>query len=359
MTSAHDALRPPGIPDKGQAVELLHAMVGIPSPSCAEAELAAYLAEWMERAGLAARLDEAGNVIGELVGGPGPHVMLLGHLDTVPGEMPLRREGGRLWGRGAVDAKGPLAAMIMAAAGRRDFRGRVTVIGVVEEETPRSRGAVAIARTLDPPDVLVVGEPSGWSSIVLGYKGRLNLTYRVSRPATHPSNPVEKASEAAVEFWTDLRRLLGPQSANGSFNDTTVTLSAVHGDGEHAELDLDCRTPVGFDRDAFIAALEEHRRGGGVEVVNGVEAVLVSRGNPVVRALSAGIRRQQGKPRHVVKTATSDMNTLAESWDIPMATYGPGDSALDHSDKEHIVLDEYLRGIAVLRQALDELEGDR
>jgi LysW-gamma-L-lysine carboxypeptidase len=49
------------------------------------------------------------------------------------------------------------------------------------------------------------------------------------------------------------------------------------------------------------------------------------------------------------------MNTLAEVWDVPMATYGPGDSALDHSDDEHIALDEYLRGIAVLRTALRHL----
>ena len=56
-----------------------------------------------------------------------------------------------------------------------------------------------------------------------------------------------------------------------------------------------------------------------------------------------------------MKTATSDMNTLAEVWDIPMATYGPGDSRLDHSDTEHIILSDYLRGIDVLCEALAEL----
>ncbi|MFE5212392.1 acetyl-lysine deacetylase, partial [Streptomyces sp. NPDC056600] len=62
-------------------------------------------------------------------------------------------------------------------------------------------------------------------------------------------------------------------------------------------------------------------------------------------------------PRLKVKTATSDMNTLAEVWDIPMATYGPGDSSLDHADDEHIVLSEYLRGIDVLTSAIEELAG--
>jgi LysW-gamma-L-lysine carboxypeptidase len=49
------------------------------------------------------------------------------------------------------------------------------------------------------------------------------------------------------------------------------------------------------------------------------------------------------------------MNTLAEVWDIPMATYGPGDSSLDHADDEHIMLSDYLRGIDVLTTALSEL----
>jgi LysW-gamma-L-lysine carboxypeptidase len=75
----------------------------------------------------------------------------------------------------------------------------------------------------------------------------------------------------------------------------------------------------------------------------------------VVRALSAGIRGQLVTPTMKLKTATSDMNTLAEVWSMPMATYGPGDSRLDHSDDEHISITEYLGGIAVLTHALEEL----
>lgn len=67
------------------AVELLHGMLRIPSPSFAESELAGHLADAMSGAGLAARIDGAGNVIGEIRHGPGPTVMLLGHMDTVPG----------------------------------------------------------------------------------------------------------------------------------------------------------------------------------------------------------------------------------------------------------------------------------
>jgi LysW-gamma-L-lysine carboxypeptidase len=81
----------------------------------------------------------------------------------------------------------------------------------------------------------------------------------------------------------------------------------------------------------------------------------MDRRNPVIRALTAGIRRSGAAPALLLKTATSDMNTLAETWDIPMAAYGPGDSKLDHGDAEYIVLEEFFSAIEVLSQALTEL----
>jgi LysW-gamma-L-lysine carboxypeptidase len=79
------------------------------------------------------------------------------------------------------------------------------------------------------------------------------------------------------------------------------------------------------------------------------------RSDPVVRAVTAAIRRHGGTPRPTLKTGTSDMNTVAPHWDVPMATYGPGDSSLDHSDEEHIEIAEFLKGVDVLTTALDEL----
>ena len=114
--------------------------------------------------------------------------MLLGHMDTVPGGVPVRCEAGRLYGRGAVDAKGPLAAMISAVAELGDFPGRIVVVGAVEEETPGSLGAMTIRATHPQPDVVVIGEPSGWSTVVLGYKGNsTSATASRARPRTRPT----------------------------------------------------------------------------------------------------------------------------------------------------------------------------
>ena len=95
-------------------VEFLKGALEIPSPSGKERLVAEYLAEGMQKLGLKGFVDEADNARGQVGEGP-VQVVLLGHIDTVPGQIPVRLEGGRLFGRGAVDAKGPSVAMIFAA----------------------------------------------------------------------------------------------------------------------------------------------------------------------------------------------------------------------------------------------------
>ncbi|MCX5192884.1 M20/M25/M40 family metallo-hydrolase [Streptomyces sp. NBC_00249] len=342
------------------AIGLLRSMLRIPSPSCGEAPLAGHLVTAMTELGFtAARVDEAGNAVGEIVRGDGPTVMLLGHMDTVSGDVPVRVEGDRLYGRGAVDAKGPLATMICAAVNASGFRGRLVVVGAVEEETPGSRGAVFVRETHRRPDALIVGEPSGWDTVVLGYKGKLDLRYRVQCPATHPSSPAPQAAEQVAAGWHTVLAVLGSDPADprgGGFDRPTATLVSVAGDPASAEAEYSVRTPLGYDSDGLVAELRSRLPAqGALDVVGSVAACRTGLGDPVVRSLSAAIRSRGARPRMKVKSGTSDMNTLAEAWEVPMATYGPGDSSLDHADDEHIVLSEYLDGIGILASALEDI----
>jgi len=336
-----------------EAVELLYEMVAIPSPSGGEAKLAGYLCDRLAGLGFDSRIDEVGNVIADIGTGDGPTLMLLSHLDTVDGPIPAHRDRTTVYGRGSVDAKGPLAAMVCAAARRADFPGTLRIAAAVEEER-LARGGHHIAATQPAPDLLLVGEPGGTDSVVLGYKGKLDLTYEVRCAATHSTNPVPKAGELAVAFWAQVGAALGGDLDHGSFHRPAATLRSLTATMEHALLDVDCRLPPGFDVEAFRSALDPGT--GELTIHRWIPAVRAARTNPLARALSAGIRRTGGTPRPTLKTGTSDMNTVAPSWpSLPMAAYGPGNATLDHSPTEHLPIADYLRAIAVLTHTVDEL----
>ena len=105
------------------------------SPSGSERVAVEWLIERMRALGFAqVFVDGAGNALGKMGEGP-RQVILLGHIDTVPGEIPLRVEAGTLYGRGCVDAKGALACFVDAVAEVGAVEGwQFVVIGAVEEE---------------------------------------------------------------------------------------------------------------------------------------------------------------------------------------------------------------------------------
>lgn len=340
------------------AIELLRRMVEIRSLSGEESELANYLLGEMNDLGFRSYIDGAGNVVGEVGSGEGPVILLLGHMDTVPGDVPVRQEGDLLYGRGTVDAKGPLATFILAAAAAKDVRARLIVIGAVEEETATSKGAHYLLDKYRPAAV-IIGEPSGASKVVLGYKGRLALRYAISRPQGHSAGPGEKASELAVEFWNRLvahcDELGGEKS---DFYRPICTLSHIAATPEEAALEISCRIPPHFEEAAFRQFVESIQLDAQVEYLETTRAVVNDRSVAPARALMNAIREQGEQPGLVVKTGTSDMNVVATRWDVPMVAYGPGDSSLDHTPNEHVDLHEYLRAIEVLTSGVRALAAE-
>ena len=120
--------------------QTLLGLLRIYSPSGGERAAVDWLVQYMQTLGMQAHVDAAGNAVGT-IGTGARHLLLLGHIDTVPGEIAVRVEGGLLYGRGAVDAKGALAAFVDAAAVGAVPGLTVTVIGAVGEEAA-SPGAV-------------------------------------------------------------------------------------------------------------------------------------------------------------------------------------------------------------------------
>jgi LysW-gamma-L-lysine carboxypeptidase len=350
-TQPESAAVNPGVP-------LLEEMLAIPSPSRQEADLARWLASRLESLGFSVQLDEVGNLIAGW-GSGAKEIMLLGHIDTVPGIIPVRREGDRLFGRGAVDAKGPLAAAITAVAAQPvDGPCRFTVIGAVEEEGS-SRGARHLA-SRPAPEQLIVLEPSGWDSITLGYKGSLHLNYRLSVPVAHGAGPNQSAADRAIAFVRHLQDFAAEYSqGQGTF--TRLDVRVIRFDAGHdglrdtAAMLLAFRLPPGFDVDALEERLGTWRDGADIEIAHSDQAIRAEKNTPVVRAFLKAIREAGGTPTFKMKTGTSDMNIVVPVWGCASLAYGPGDSRLDHTPEEAIDLQEFDRGVEVLSSALKQL----
>jgi LysW-gamma-L-lysine carboxypeptidase len=330
------------------------------SPTGQEAGAVAFLVEQMASAGLRAHIDGAGNAIGEC--GQGEEtIVLLGHIDTVPGLIPVQRDGDRLSGRGAVDAKGPLAAFAAAAARAMPHlkSRRVVVIGAVGEEGD-SRGAQFILDRYRPA-LTIIGEPSGWEKITLGYKGSAWFEYRVQRQLAHTAAQNQSACEAAVAYWNAVSAWAAQHNAGQQrvFEQVSPTLrgmqSSSDGFAETAELRFGVRLPPGMAVAQMAETLLGLAQDATVTLVEGVPAYRGEKNTPLVRAFLAAIREAGGTPGFTLKTGTSDMNLVAPVWATPILAYGPGDSSLDHTPQEHIMISEYERAIGVLAAVLTTL----
>jgi LysW-gamma-L-lysine carboxypeptidase len=267
-----------------------------------------------------------------------------------------------------VDAKGSFCTAVAAVAGLpAGLRERLELrlIGAVEEEAPSSKGARYAVAAYPVPDLVVIGEPSGWDAYTLGYKGRLVVDLDAARPNAHSSRDEPTASELAVGALGVARAFVERDNAGvtGIFDALQLALQAIR--SEDDGLEQRCRATLGFRLPPRWSpvALEEVLRGLSwpqdvrLEVRGAEVAHRAGRDSLLARALRVGIRAAGGRPRSKLKTGTSDMNVVAPVWPVPMLAYGPGDAALDHTPEERLDIEEYLRAIRVLRAALTALAG--
>ena len=178
------------------AIESINPELGVGGSG--ETELARFVAEWCERAGLETTLSEAApgrpNVVAIARGtGGGRSLMLNAHMDTVglagmTDPLVAKAEDGRLYGRGAYDMKGSLAACMLAAAAvkRRGLRGDVIVTAVSDEEVA-SVGTEAIAASLRA-DAAIVTEPTELQ-VAVAHRGFVHLEIETIGRAAHGSRP--------------------------------------------------------------------------------------------------------------------------------------------------------------------------
>lgn len=254
------------------------------------------------------------------------------HLDTVPPYIPPRVEGDTLWGRGACDAKGIAAAMMVAARRLRESGYPVALLFVVGEETSHD-GALAAndwaARNLAPtiPRVLVNGEPTG-NRLALGTKGASRVEVRVRGRTAHSAYP-----ELGRSATSELVRLLGeldslPLPEDPLLGKTTVNIGSIRGGVADNVLAPEATARLMF---RLVTPVEEVR--------------------PLIERWAAGRAELEwgvhAPPQRLSGLEGFDTCVVAYTTDIGALTHwgkpyllGPGSIELAHTDGERITLGE-------------------
>jgi LysW-gamma-L-lysine carboxypeptidase len=343
--------------------EILRRLLKIYSPSGEEDRAVKEFVAMARAMGLEGYVDEDGN--GIAVWGRGERaIALMGHIDTVPGYIDVSENSEGIRGRGAVDAKGPLAAMLAALNELRISRevpediARIYVIASVGEESD-SRGALGLIRRGFKADAIIIGEPTNNSKVAIGYRGSMKVKVECSSAGGHASAPwiYTSACEKLISLWENIsRRYSGSNVANASVSLTMMICGEYHNvvprEG-HAVIDIRY-PPRGPSWKEIMESIEEILPSGcrASLLRNPIEPVEVKPTIPIVRSLIRAISRAGMKPEVVIKTGTSDMNLLYGSASNNIAAYGPGRSELSHTDYEEILYWEFEKGIMIYSEAI-------
>jgi LysW-gamma-L-lysine carboxypeptidase len=340
------------------------------SPSTHEAKLAALLKDEMKKLGYKRiRIDSAGNVIGE-IGSGRLRLLLCGHMDTVPGMLPVSSTKDAIRGRGAADAKSPLCALLLAGARSADAGVSITFAGAADEEGDGA-GINKIIKTGPDFDYAVFGEPSGASRVTVGYRGRVSVHVKVETTGGHAGSSWAHRS-AFDEFNSVLSKLRAYEQSktvtDDHFNSFSISPTLVTAGTYHnvipstCEATLDVRIPPTMNSEQVIKELRNvalgHADDARIELRfdEPTEAYLADPTSVLVRAFQRAILLQlKTKPSLVRKTGTGDMNTFAQRKHAECVTYGAGMSKTSHTDDEMVEVKDYLGSIDVLTEAIRQL----
>ncbi len=356
------------------AVKMLEKALRMYTPSLSERPMAEFLADKCDDLGFEdIHIDEVGNILAKKGSGL-PKILLCGHMDVVPGKVKVRTEGDFLYGRGASDAKAPLMAMLFAAASVQKNNGTVIFVGAVDEEGNATGIKNLVKRELDI-DYAVFGEPSGIKQVTIAYKGRLAISLKVTvEDSAHASAPwlSKNAIEESAIFTSELKKELeGGQEEKSKGMLLTATITEISGGISHNVTPKECMTtmdiriPVDMNCKSveqkiaiIVKDISERRK---VEafysILDETEPFEAPHNSPIVRAFTLGVMDvEHARPTLIRKTGTGDMNVIGNQWNIPVVTYGPGDPHEAHTIDEKVSIDEYLKGIEILKKTLQHLK---
>jgi acetylornithine deacetylase len=312
-------------------VDLAARLVGVPSPTGAEGEVGRSLVPILEALGLSVTLQPLPesparfNVLA-LAGGE-PEVALCTHLDVVPPHIPPHRDGDILYGRGACDAKGIIAAMVAAAerlraAGERRF----ALLFVIGEETDSGGARLAVERLGGSGFArrgVIVGEPTD-GRCARAQKGSLKAVLVTRGRAAHSSCP-ETGDSAVLRLLPILNDLAAADwGADPTLGAGTLNIGELHAGVRVNVVPAEARAGLMVRIVDSVAATEQRLR----DVVGGRGEVQVSVGSEP-QALHVPGRRPS-----VVVAFNTDVPVLRAFG--PPVLCGPGSIRHAHADDEQV-----------------------
>jgi acetylornithine deacetylase len=341
---------------------LLHALVAARSPSREEGPAVEVMEAWLRAHVPAATPIRADRNLAAVLdsGVPGPTLLLLSHLDTVPATAAWTRdpwaptiEGGRMYGLGANDAKASCAAMAVCFAAARLKRGKLVLATVCEEEVGRG-GLEIFLPSLPPADHAIVGEPTGLD-VAVAQNGLLILDCEARGRAGHAARPhlADNAIYTAARDILALEALVLDRVHPAAGRTTHAVTVASAGDRhnvipDRARYTVDLRTTPSYTH----AELADLVRG----VVKAEVTVRSDRFRPVETPSAAPVLAAALRARPEAKTfASPTLSDWAHLVGISAIKWGPGLSEVSHTADEwvelamvHAAVDAYGRVVADL-----------
>jgi succinyl-diaminopimelate desuccinylase len=305
----------------------------------ATSEAAGFVKGWLEARGIEAAEDEVrGLPVLRAEVGPrdAPTVVLHGHLDVVPGlegQFDPRVEGDRLYGRGAYDMKGALAAMLLTVASLKDqerVRVRIGIVGDEESEEERERGSDHLVDNGFIGDFAITGEPTDLQ-IGVEAKGVLALRLEVAGIAAHGATPWlgDNAVLKAHDVFRSIESLPFARQSSELFDRPSINLGRILGGDalnkvpDRCAIDVDIRYLPEQDP----ATVLEQVRGipdAEVETLFSRPPAVVDRNLPYVLALRDATREHhhEGEPMSVGRDGASDAVSFLRVG-VPAVEFGP------------------------------------
>jgi LysW-gamma-L-lysine carboxypeptidase len=288
-------------------------------------------------------------------------------MDTVKGMINPYIRGKVIFGRGAVDAKSSLAALICGAKKFKEIcnKGEITLLAVVDEEGYGKGIRYFLSKCNEKYDYAIFGEPSGTYGITIGYRGRILLKISCKGKKAHSSIP--KFSDNAIyKAKSIIDELLKIEEEWENINKETfwrpsLCVTKIKGGNSHnvipskCDIIVDIRVPPNMMNKVKEELIRRIKKNENIKIKKLSEnpPFLESENSILVKLFLESIKEITGREGKLIKkTGTSDVNDFAEKMKIPCVVYGPGNSKLSHTEKENISIREYLESIEIIKTTL-------